>query len=516
MKGGELDGTGCPTNKDGRDDEKRVIVVHCKAGKGRSGTSACSYLISECGWTPEDAIARFTERRMKPRFGAGVSIPSQLRWVSYVDRWTKGGKKYVDREVEIIEIHTWGLRHGVKIAVEGFVDEGKKIKVFHTFTRDERIVVEGDAPGGSGGIFGLVSDMAGYGTAKSEDEPGAEYGDVAGDDEEMPHRSRSKKLKRSVTSKLIRGHSKSPGHEESGSSSGTSINKLGPLGKSKTIATQPATDAATTSTPNLEPSSTLGSKSSASSVNLIQPRAKTEADLPSTTSSSSSSPTLAASSEPGGQAVIFKPTHPIRIPNSDVNIDMERRNRGPAGMGLNMVTSVGHVWFNTFFEGNGPEQDGKPDESGVFEIEWDKMDGIKGSLRKGTRACDRIAVVWRAVKSGRPDIVVHEPGEGSPVPQMRPADWTQERGDDPEKGKGLGLKVEGGTGTDSEVVSLGSSVQEEEGKVDDDDEDGDSLKGVKTSGPAGEEELEGDHGLSAGVRETGKGGVDVKNGFVVE
>lgn len=500
MKGGELEGGGA--DRDAGKDKKRVIVVHCKAGKGRSGTMACSYLISECGWTPEDAIARFTERRMKPRFGAGVSIPSQLRWVSYVDRWTKGGKRYVDREIEIVEIHTWGLRHGVKLAVEGFADEGKKIKVFHTFTRGERIVVEGDAPGGSG-IMDLVSDMAGYGTPKAEDEPGAEFGDVVDGDGEGEEEG---KPKMSRTSKLMRKLSKSGHGSKSGSdSSSTSINKLGTTGKSKTIAVQPATDAATTSTPSLE---AQPPKKSSSSANLITQKAKTEADLPSGTSS----PTLADSSEPGGQAVIFKPAKPIRLPNSDVNIDVERRTRAPAGMGLNMVTSVGHVWFNTYFEGNGPEQHGVADESGVFEIEWDKMDGIKGSLRKGTRACDRIAVVWRAVRrdDDRPGIVINEPGEDSPVPQMRPADWTQKKGDDPEAGKGLGLRAEG---VDSEVVSMASSVNEGvEGDDKEGEDDGDSLKGVKTSGPAGEEELEVDDG-GKGME---KGDVDVKKGFVVE
>ena len=84
--------------------EKRVVVVHCKAGKGRSGSMSCSYLIAEEGWKPEDALARFTERRMRPKFGAGVSIPSQLRWISYVDRWTQGGKKYIDRPIEIADL----------------------------------------------------------------------------------------------------------------------------------------------------------------------------------------------------------------------------------------------------------------------------------------------------------------------------------------------------------------------------------------------------------------------------
>ncbi|KAK2756762.1 hypothetical protein FQN54_005208 [Arachnomyces sp. PD_36] len=123
---------------------KRVVVVHCKAGKGRSGTAACSYLICEEGWKADDAMRRFTERRMRVGFGEGVSIPSQLRWVGYVDRWANEMKKiYVERSVEVVEVRVWGLRDGVKVAVEGFVDEGRTIKRFHSFSRKEREVLEG-------------------------------------------------------------------------------------------------------------------------------------------------------------------------------------------------------------------------------------------------------------------------------------------------------------------------------------------------------------------------------------
>ena len=97
--------------------EERVVVVHCKAGKGRSGTVSCSYLIAEEGWDLEEAKQRFTERRMRPGFGAGISIPSQIRTLTYVYRWTKGGKKYIERPAEVLEIHVWGLRNGVKLCV---------------------------------------------------------------------------------------------------------------------------------------------------------------------------------------------------------------------------------------------------------------------------------------------------------------------------------------------------------------------------------------------------------------
>ena len=144
--------------------KKRVIVVHCKAGKGRSGTISCSYLISEEGWSKEDALKRFTERRMKPKFGAGVSIPSQLRWVGYVERWTKHNKIYVERPCQVLEVHVWGLRDGVKVAVEGFVDEGRTIKVFHVFEKSDREIHRG-AIRKSSGLADIVTEVMKNGSA---------------------------------------------------------------------------------------------------------------------------------------------------------------------------------------------------------------------------------------------------------------------------------------------------------------------------------------------------------------
>jgi hypothetical protein len=485
----------------------RVVVVHCKAGKGRSGTISCSYLISECGWKPEDALARFTERRMRPRFGEGVSIPSQVRWISYVDRWTRGGKRYVDREIEIVEIHMWGLRHGVKVSVEGYIDEGKKIKVFHTFSKDERIVVEGDAPG-SGGMMDFVTDIARGVTSPPPGDANDEAAEKTGvdenqnEDEDDDSKSRGRLGNRA--SGIFRSLSKRSSQSRSSNKSNTKVNGSGSSKSLNKLITPPTPSKSKT----IAVSDTTPAIASSSSVTITAepdaPQSQSQSALPLLLHPTTA---FASSSEPGGRAVIFKPTEPIRLPGSDVNIAIERRNRaGAVGAmaAMTMVTAVAHVWFNAYFEGGGPENpEGRPDASGVFEIEWDALDGIKGSSRKGTRACDRFSVVWRAVgaeeeKPTPGEVVIHEPSDGSPIPQMQAANWKGVSDQDPDMRKGLGLRAEG---PDSGSVSKASSIKDEDvgddtkagkstaGEVSDDD----SMKGVKSSGPQGEEALDESH-----------------------
>lgn len=315
---------------------RRVAVVHCKAGKGRSGTVACSYLISEEGWKKEDALQRFTARRMRAGFGPGVSIPSQLRWVGYVDRWANSmGKKYVERPVEILEVHIWGLRDGVKVAIEGYVDNGKKIHQFHTFTRQEKNIVDGaDIPS------------------------------------RQPQKTDSKK------------------------------------------------DSSVLSTPH-----------------HVTPESSTF-NLNSSTSNT--------------QTVILKPTTPVILPTSDVNLDFERRNKATAG--FTMVTSIAHVWFNCYFEGG---HEGH--SSGVFAIEWEAMDGIKGSYRKGTRALDKLKVVWRYAKRDGDDAplekVITEPARGEPVPENPPANWRGEENSETKPSDGFDSGRSGGT-----AITIGATI----------------------------------------------------------
>jgi protein-tyrosine phosphatase len=401
-----------PTRHEGA----RVVVVHCKAGKGRSGTIATSYLISQEGWKAKDALARFTERRMRPGFGPGVSIPSQLRWIDYVDYWSKHQKQYLERPVEIVEVHVWGLREGVKVCVQGYVEEGKKIKTFHTFTPDERLIIDPTAP-----TEHYFASKLGFGNPVAS-----------------------------------------------------------PIGVSGTKTADMIEPVARASSPSLINSRKI-------------PDQPEKSDR--------------KGSEPGGKAVIFRPKSTIIVSSSDVCIDFERRNKAPYGWTL--VTAVSHAWFNVYFEGH---MHGNADPSassdlevdtdrGVFEMEWDAMDGIKGSSRKGVRALDKVAIVWRAIgdESDGQAKIVEVPKIGEPVPEAAPAHWAgvdaAEQDDNPEKDVGMRVETPASANI-SKASSIRSNVSEREEKDKIGAKDGssdyeDSLKGVKTHGMKAEEDPSG-------------------------
>ena len=360
-----------------------------KAGKGRSGTIACSYMIAECGWEPAPAMVRFTERRMRAGFGQGISIPSQLRWIDYVDRWTKEGKLYVERSVEILEVHIWGLRDGVKVALEGFVDDGRGIKTFHVFRPDERLIVaEGDP------IQGRDATGAGAGA-------GAGAGDAINSTKKKGGKTTPTRTSMQLSSNVDDGIIITPTSTSTANSSTTDTTIIESTRNSSVPSSPLSAKTKMFQTPNPAPTSKENDEEARCSTGV----------------------------EAGGMAVLFRPRSGTRIiiPTNDVNLAVERRtpisSRGPSSW--QMVTAVAHVWFNTFWESEvgdraedvnqvqpssstsgksgGHDNDVNEEEkaktkvrdSGVFEIKWEAMDGIKGTSKRGTRALDRVAIVWK-------------------------------------------------------------------------------------------------------------------------
>lgn len=85
-------------------DPRNVVVVHCKAGKGRTGVMICAYLTYNKFYrSPRQNMDYYSIVRTKNN--KGVTIPSQRRYVYYFSHMRENNLNYMPLRVELVGVY---------------------------------------------------------------------------------------------------------------------------------------------------------------------------------------------------------------------------------------------------------------------------------------------------------------------------------------------------------------------------------------------------------------------------
>lgn len=109
-----------------------VAVVHCKAGKGRTGVMVCCYLLHSRQFeTSQDALNFYAKMRTTDK--KGVTIPSQRRYVDYYATLVKEDLLYYPvtlyiREVRLTPVPT--IFSTTQGSIQFIISESKKVGEF--------------------------------------------------------------------------------------------------------------------------------------------------------------------------------------------------------------------------------------------------------------------------------------------------------------------------------------------------------------------------------------------------
>lgn len=137
-------------------DDKNIAVIHCKAGKGRTGLMISAWMLYSREWTTaKDALTFYAAMRTYNQ--KGVTIPSQIRYVHYFEESLKAPHENKTLLLNKVTFHTLPkaahisdinfLIHMGKTLVFNFKDHEDKLKKSSDGSKKEVKKVSGGKKG---------------------------------------------------------------------------------------------------------------------------------------------------------------------------------------------------------------------------------------------------------------------------------------------------------------------------------------------------------------------------------
>jgi len=103
-----------------QEDEKNIAVIHCKAGKGRTGLMISAWMLFSKEWTrADDALTFYAAMRTYNK--KGVTIPSQIRYVYYFEESLQDPSQYTPRTLLLNRIIFHSLPRETRVPDVNFV-----------------------------------------------------------------------------------------------------------------------------------------------------------------------------------------------------------------------------------------------------------------------------------------------------------------------------------------------------------------------------------------------------------